>query len=31
MCDDAAVDWRQAAKQGGNGCFDLVMASKTYH
>ena len=27
----AAVDGGQAVKQGVKGCFDLVVASKSYH
>ena len=27
----AAVDEREAVKQGGKACFDFVVASKTYH
>ena len=29
--DVAAVNGRQAVKQGGKGCFNLLVASKTYH
>ena len=28
--DMAAVDSRQAVKQGDKGCFNLLVASKTY-
>ena len=31
VCDVAAVYGRQAVKQGGKGCFDLLVAFKTYH
>ena len=27
--DKAVVDGRQAVKQGGKGCFELLVASKT--
>ena len=27
----AAVDEREAVKQGGKSCFDFEVASKTYH
>ena len=31
MCDVALLDEREAVKQGGKVCVDIVVASKTYH